>query len=264
MSEIVRGFVVERSQSGVLGEDTIDILLRDGMDVTGVVNFVMRLIFAGTINTGMNACWLLLFLAKDTTWRSKVTSEILQVISKYSTLPETSPLHQRLASIPVNAWESDMPLLDQAIRETLRLVMAHMTGLRKNELRDISFGDVTIPRNSFLAYAFADAHLDPKIYTEPLEFDPDRFSPSRAEEKKAPHAYLAWGSGRHPCPGSRIAKLELRIIVAYFLAGFQFELVDREGAPLIQIPEPNYDTLTVVRPVREALLKYTTNPAVIL
>jgi hypothetical protein len=38
MSEIVRGFVVERSQSGVLGEDTIDILLRDGMDVTGVVN----------------------------------------------------------------------------------------------------------------------------------------------------------------------------------------------------------------------------------
>jgi hypothetical protein len=76
-----------------------------------------------------------------------------------------------------------MPLLDQAIRETLRLVMAHMTGLRKNELRDISFGDVTIPRNckehvswflhcgftlrcafsAFLAYAFADAHLDPKV-----------------------------------------------------------------------------------------------------
>jgi hypothetical protein len=48
----------------------------------------------------------------------------------------------------------------------------------------------------------------------------------------------------HAC---QIAKLELRIIVAYFLAGFQFELVDREGAPLIQIPEPNYDTLTVVR-----------------
>ena len=76
-----------------------------------------------------------------------------------------------------------MPLLDQVIRETLRLVMAHMTGLRKNELRDVSFGDVTIPRNckehislfshrhltlrcifsAFLAYAFADAHLDPKV-----------------------------------------------------------------------------------------------------
>lgn len=38
MSEIVRQFVAERSQSQALGEDTIDILLRDGMDVTGVVN----------------------------------------------------------------------------------------------------------------------------------------------------------------------------------------------------------------------------------
>ena len=38
MSEIVHKFVVEQSRSGVLGEDTIDILLRDGMDITGVTN----------------------------------------------------------------------------------------------------------------------------------------------------------------------------------------------------------------------------------
>lgn len=37
VSKIAREFVVERSQSEVLGEDTIDIL-RDGMDVTGIVN----------------------------------------------------------------------------------------------------------------------------------------------------------------------------------------------------------------------------------
>ncbi|KAG8220287.1 cytochrome P450 [Butyriboletus roseoflavus] len=147
MSEIVRQFVVERTRSEAFGEDTIDILLRDGMDVTGVVNFVMRLIFAGTINTGMNACWLLLFLATDAAWKSKVTSEILQVISKHTLLPESSPLHHRLASIPVNAWENDMPSLDQVIRETLRLIMAHMTGLRKIEQRDIFLGDVMIPRN---------------------------------------------------------------------------------------------------------------------
>lgn len=40
-----------------------------------------------------------------------------------------------------------MPLLDQVIRETLRLIMVHMTGLRKNEHQDISLGDVVIPRN---------------------------------------------------------------------------------------------------------------------
>lgn len=38
MSEIVGKFVAERSQSQALGEDTIDIFLRDGMNVAGVVN----------------------------------------------------------------------------------------------------------------------------------------------------------------------------------------------------------------------------------
>lgn len=35
--------------------------------------------------------------------------------------------------------------------------------------------------------------------------------------------------------------------MAYFLVGYELELVDRKGAPLLKTPEPNYDTLTVVR-----------------
>lgn len=87
--------------------------------------------------------------------------------------------------------------------------------------------------SAFLAYVFADAHLNPnvclpvnpfsdshlgkqfQIYTEPLKFDPDRFSPAISEEKKAPHAYLAWGSGRHPRPGSRVCRIFVTVLLTH-------------------------------------------------
>ena len=34
--------------------------------------------------------------------------------------------------------------------------------------------------------------------------------------------------------------------MAYLLAGYDFELVDRNGASFIEVPKPNYNTLTVV------------------
>lgn len=75
MSELIRKFVVERRKAEVLGEDAIDMLVLDGLDDVGIINvsawchlfaetahfhtlgmcqFVMRLIFAGIVNTGMN------------------------------------------------------------------------------------------------------------------------------------------------------------------------------------------------------------------
>lgn len=41
--------------------------------------------------------------------------------------------------------------------------------------------------------------MNPKIYEDPYKWDPARYDPGRAEDKKIPHGYIGWGSGRHPC-----------------------------------------------------------------
>ena len=46
--------------------------------------------------------------------------------------------------------------------------------------------------------------LNPDIYTNPHAFDPDRFSPERAEDKKGKYAYTGWGVGLHPCLGMKV------------------------------------------------------------
>lgn len=59
-------------------------------------------------------------------------------------------------------------------------------------------GEVT-PPGAFATLHIDDIHTNPDIYTEPYKFDPDRFHPDRAEDKKEPLAYVGWGLGRHPC-----------------------------------------------------------------
>ena len=102
----------------------------------------------------------------------------------------------RLSTIPLDAWEDELPSLDLIIRETLR-ISGSTTALRLNEGKDIQVGEVTIKQGDLLAYSIADVNLNPNIYTNPMTFDPDRYGPDRKEDRKQPFGYLAWGAGMY-------------------------------------------------------------------
>ena len=102
----------------------------------------------------------------------------------------------RLSTIPLDAWEDELPSLDLIIRETLR-ISGSTTALRLNEGKDIQVGEATIKQGDLLAYSIADVNLNPNIYTNPMTFDPDRYGPDREEDRKQPFGYLAWGAGMY-------------------------------------------------------------------
>lgn len=116
------------------------------------------------------------------------------MIMKHTNTTSSDLLHQRLSAIPISAWEDDMPILDAVIRETIRLVV-NGAALRRNVHEDSQLAGKTISKGSFVTYPVYDAHLNPRIYTNPSKFDPDRFSPGREEDKKEKYAYLGWGAG---------------------------------------------------------------------
>lgn len=41
--------------------------------------------------------------------------------------------------------------------------------------------------------------MNADIYPNPKVWDPSRYLPGRAEDKKVEHGYLGWGTGLHPC-----------------------------------------------------------------
>jgi sterol 14-demethylase len=102
--------------------------------------------------------------------------------------------------IPISAWEDEMPVIESIIRETLRLVK-NDTALRRNLVDNLQVADKTIDRGAFMAYNMGDVHLNELFYSEPLKFDPGRFTAPREEDKRGNLLFLGWGAGRHPCAG---------------------------------------------------------------
>jgi sterol 14-demethylase len=243
-------YVDIRRKAEVPNSDAIDILIADGDDNTTIISFVLSIVFAGVVNTGMISCWTLLYLGANDEWKQKAIAEVQNLISAYTNTTSSEPLHRRLSSIPISAWEDEMPVIEGVIRETLRLVN-NGAALRRNLGGSIQVDDKTIDNGAFMAYVIGDVHLNEKFYTEPFKFDPDRFSAPREEDKRGYGLFLGWGAGRHPCTGMKVAKLEIKMILALVLSRYEYNLVNASGERTKTVPKPDRNDIHQSRPMGE-------------
>lgn len=108
---------------------------------------------------------------------------------------------------------------------------------------------------TYQAYHLADIHNDPSIYRDPDKWDPSRYLPERAEDRKVPYGYLGWGAGRHPCLGMRFAKLEINVIIAHLIAMFEYQLCTRDGQIATQLPKVDINGHAASKPREPVFLK---------
>ncbi|MEV0961507.1 cytochrome P450 [Streptomyces sp. NPDC049910] len=129
-------------------------------------------------------------------------------------------------------WERlrrEPEIAPRLIEELLRFEPPVQMIPRRGALADIEIGDVTIPAGSTVALVLASGNRDPKRFTEPDTFDPDR----------PDIEHLGFGSGIHICFGAPLARLEAQVALT--------ELVRRlDGARLLQDPPP-YRSSAVLR-----------------
>lgn len=215
----------------------------------------MGALFAAQQNSGINVAWILVHLASNPGWASKARDEVRAVTDKY--FPDQhEPLVARLARLPLTAWEAEFSTLELCLKDSIRL---HSLGacFRKNiSGKDLELGkNEKIPDETFVSYHISNIHLDPTVYADPMQWDPSRYLPGRAEDKKKPLAYIGWGAGRHPCLGMKFAKLEQNIIVAFFLAMFDFGLSDEEGNPVDSPPPVDLNMYSSWKPDDPIFLK---------
>ncbi|PPQ70347.1 hypothetical protein CVT25_000127 [Psilocybe cyanescens] len=242
---LFNSFVELRRNATVPSTDPIDLLVAQGDSNETIIGTIMGIIFAGVINTGVNSCWTLLFLGSSPMWKKKVVDELKSLVANHTNTISSEPLHKRLATIPLGAWEDELPTLDLVVRETLRIT-ATGSALRRNMHKDVIVEGVTVKRGEFMTYQLGDAHLNPEIYKNPLEFDPSRFLEGREEDRKETFAYIGWGVGRHPCAGMKVAKLEIKLILALILVGYEYDLVDSSGKYPKALPTPNRNDIQQV------------------
>ncbi|KAJ7754512.1 cytochrome P450 [Mycena metata] len=249
--EIVVRAIDSRQQSGISRNDTLQMLVDSGDEKLVVVGFIMGLLIAGARATGTTASWIVTFLGGHGDWRQKAKTEVESLLTEYSNSTAAS-LSARLADIPLEIWESQTPVLDAIIRETLRVAQPH-TAMRRNLGPEVYINDKLIPSGAYVVYPFSDVHLDPEIYAEPWRFDP-----SRKEASKVDLPYVGWGVGKTTCLGTRLAKVELKLTTALFLLAFDHTLVDKSGEAPTVPPTPNWNDILMCRPPQgSCYVKYT-------
>ncbi|KAK5173339.1 uncharacterized protein LTR77_002020 [Saxophila tyrrhenica] len=140
---------------------------------------------------------------------------------------------------------------DSALRESLRLNTFKARGVERIIVKK---GGVVLPSGQYLAEGtkvgvpVLPIHRDPELYDDAMSYEAFRFcttnevaggkngrteSPRRAghvELVNTSETFLAFGHGRHACPGRFVAAYELKLMVAYIAMHYDIE-------PLASRPE---------------------------
>ena len=116
----------------------------------------------------------------------------------------------------------EMPQLDMAVQETLRLYPPAWIGPRR-AIKDFEFAGHRVPAGLPVNYSSWASHRLPEVFGDPHAFKPERFAP--AERAKLPKgAYIPFGGGPRICIGMRFGELEVRAIAAAILGRFRLGL----------------------------------------
>jgi cytochrome P450 len=81
--------------------------------------------------------------------------------------------------------------LDKCITETVRLT-ANGAFARRNMGPDVVIDGRPIRTGDFALVMTGDVNLDPRLYVDPLRFDPDR---DLSMASRSPHGFLGFGAG---------------------------------------------------------------------
>lgn len=157
-------------------------------DDAALVQTFVSLMLGAFDTTALALASMAHLLAHHSSWQNQVRDEALALGQKLQ--PRTD--------------FSRMSRTDWVWNETLRLfpVASHL--MRRN-LLDVDLGGHHIPAGTLVFVLLGPAMQDPRWWSAPETFDPERFSPARAEDRHCRDAFLPFGAGAHACIGAHLA-----------------------------------------------------------
>ncbi|PIA48145.1 hypothetical protein AQUCO_01400611v1 [Aquilegia coerulea] len=133
--------------------------------------------------------------------------------------------------------------LQAIIKETLRLYPAAPLGVHHEAMEDCTVSGYNVPAGTLLIANLYKIQRDPRIWSNPCEFQPERFLTTHANvDVRGQHFELIpFGSGRRSCPGTSFALQTVHLSLARLLQGFEFQT--RHDAPVDMTESPGLTNL---------------------
>jgi cytochrome P450 len=172
-----------------------------------VINHIIFVLMAAHDTSTITLCNLIYHLAREPQWQERLRADS-------RALGEAVPGFDGLQQLEALGW---------AMKEAMRLC-APVPGVPRRAVRDVEFKGFRIPAGALVNNSIWFTHTSPLYWNAPERFDPERFSPARAEDRKHPFLYAPFGGGAHKCIGMFFGEMEVKAVVHQLLLRFRWSV----------------------------------------
>ncbi|CAI0465447.1 unnamed protein product [Linum tenue] len=233
VEEWLREHKAKRDSGGgkAADEDFMDVILNvvgdeggiDGRDSDTVNKATcLALTLAASDTTTVTMTWLIALLVNHPDVLKKAQTELDNHVGKDR-----------------RVQESDLPNLDYLkaiVKETLRLYPAGPLSVPHQSMEDCTVAGRFVPKGTRLIVNISKLQRDPRVWSDPDEFRPDRFLTTHKDVdlKGQDFELIPFGSGRRMCPGMNFALQVMYLTVATLLHGFDFSRATSEPVDMTE------------------------------
>lgn len=167
---------------------------------------------------------------------------------------------------------SKLTYCTQVVKENLRLAPPAHSFIKNSPTdKETTLGKYRIPAGSSIVVSLWALHYNPRLYSEPFEFRPERWE-GEENAKRSPYAWLPFSYGKRGCIGQQLSLIEQRVCLAMLVRKYHIRLDPKTNLtithPIFMNPKGVWLRIAPrsgsanVSPACVALKKCTANPTV--
>ncbi|CAF2050930.1 hypothetical protein HID58_036561 [Brassica napus] len=215
------GSIIEKhkmkARNNLNGEenDFVDVLLGlqkdEKLSDSDMIAVLWEMIFRGTDTVAILVEWVLARMVLHQDIQAKLFKEIASVTSNNTRSLSDSDI-------------SKLPYLQAIVKETLRLhPPGPLLSWARLAIHDVNVGPNLIPAGTIAMVNMWSITHDAKIWTDPEEFKPERFTEGEDVSIMGSDLRLApFGAGRRVCPGKAMGLATVHLWVAQMIQNFEW------------------------------------------
>lgn len=179
-------------------------------------------LFVGGLETTTTVLrWAILFLLHWPQYQDQIHKEMKKIVG-YNRYPDMND-------------RPNMDLTQAFIQETLRFASVTPLNVPRRTTENTEVGGYSVPKNTQVLFNLWNIHRDPRHWTDPELFNPQRFLDTDGKYVTGSYeSFLPFSAGRRVCFGEIFAKMELFLLLSRLIRDYSVHKAPGEKLPSLE------------------------------